>query len=150
MSRFLGAVLVLVLAACGSAGEEPGATTTSTTGAQASTTVTAGDQATTTAAETTTSTTTTTPGPGPTEIVITVVGGSVDRVERFAVPLDGEVRLVVTADVTDEVHVHGYDLHADLIPGVAGTLEFSATRFGIFEIELEEAGLLIAELQVAP
>ena len=77
-------------------------------------------------------------------------GGTVSRVERFDVPLDGAVRMVVTADITDEIHLHGYDLHADVAPGQEAVLEFEATIPGVFEIELEGAGVLIGELQVAP
>ena len=76
--------------------------------------------------------------------------GTVERVERFELPLDGPVRVVVIADVSDEIHLHGYDLHADVFPGAEAVIEFDATIAGVFEIELEESGVLIGELQVAP
>ncbi len=65
------------------------------------------------------------------------------RLENFplAVP-------ALTADVTDEVHVHGYDYYLDLTPGVAVELAFVADIPGIFEIELEGSGLLLFELVV--
>jgi hypothetical protein len=83
-------------------------------------------------------------------IEIALTGGTVGRVERFDVPLDGAVRLTVSSDVPDEVHLHGYDLRADIVPDTAGVIEFDATIPGVFEIELEDSGVLIGELQVAP
>lgn len=85
-----------------------------------------------------------------TEVLITVAGGSADRVQTYRVSLGDEIRLVVTADVTDEVHLHGYDLKAALAPGTAGVIDFVADIPGIFEIELEDAGSLIGELEVSP
>jgi hypothetical protein len=85
-----------------------------------------------------------------TAIEIVLTGGTVERVERFEVPLNGAVRLIVVGDISDEVHLHGYDLHADIAPGLDATVEFDATIPGVFEIELEQAGILIGELQVAP
>jgi hypothetical protein len=103
-----------------------------------------------TTTEAPTTTTTTTEGPVVTSVDIALVGGTVESVERFDVPLDGAVRLTVSADISDEVHLHGYDLHADVAPGQDGTIEFDATIPGVFEIELEGSGVLIGELQVAP
>jgi len=60
------------------------------------------------------------------------------------------VRIVVTADVSDEVHVHGYDLHADVTPDAPGVIEFTAVAPGVYEVELESAGLLLLELTVSP
>ncbi|MBA2384839.1 MAG: hypothetical protein H0V68_09300 [Actinobacteria bacterium] len=56
----------------------------------------------------------------------------------------------MTSDVADEVHVHGYDVHADVARGQPATIEFTADVPGRFEIELEERGLQIAELEVRP
>ena len=104
----------------------------------------------TTSTQAPTSTTTTVAGPVVTVIDIALAGGTVERVERFDVPLDGAVRLTVVGDVADEVHLHGYDLHGDVAPGQDATIEFDATIPGVFEIELEGSGVLIGELQVAP
>ena len=104
----------------------------------------------TTSTQAPTSTTTTVAGPEVTAIEIALTGGTVERVERFDVPLDGAVRLTVSGDVSDEVHLHGYDLHADVASGQDATIEFDATIPGVFEIELEGSGALIGELQVAP
>ena len=65
------------------------------------------------------------------------------------VPLDSEVTLTVTADVTDEVHVHGYDEKTDITAGGQSSLTFKADIPGEFEVELENAHLKIAELKVS-
>ena len=64
---------------------------------------------------------------------------------------EGEtVRFQVRADVTDHVHVHGYDLMKDIRPGQTITFAFPATITGIFEVEFEDAGRQIAQLRVDP
>ena len=60
-----------------------------------------------------------------------------------------EVRLEVTADRADEVHLHGYDRKVDLQPGRPAVLEVRADTPGVFEVELEEAGMKLVELQVS-
>ncbi len=58
--------------------------------------------------------------------------------------------LVVRADVSDHVHLHGYDLMADVAPGAPARLRFTADVPGRFEVELEDLGVPIADLQVRP
>ena len=89
------------------------------------------------------------------EIAVSVEAGSVeaDSVEgggRIPVELDAEVRLIVAADVADEVHLHGYGIFVDVVPGTPATLEFVADIPGIFEVELESLGLVLFELVVEP
>jgi hypothetical protein len=67
---------------------------------------------------------------------------------RVDVTLGETLRLVITADTDDELHVHGYDLRMPIAKGRASTLEFVADIPGVFEVELEEAGLEIIELRV--
>ena len=156
MSRWfvLMAGLVLVLAACGSAVDNAVNTTTSvvttTSPLETTTSETTGATGTSTTTSSEATTATTDAGPTVTVIEITLTLGTVERVERFDVPLDGAVRVVVLADVSDEIHLHGYDLRADVIPGREALFEFDATIAGVFEIELEGSGELIGELQVAP
>ena len=145
-------VVALLAGACTTTADSSTTTTaptTTTTSATTTTPAVTGTTGTTTTATTADSTTTTT---GPVAIVIDIVlaGGTVDRVERFDVPLDSAVRVTVTGDVSDEIHLHGYDLHADVTPQTEAALEFDATIPGVFEIELEGSGELIGELQVAP
>jgi hypothetical protein len=77
-------------------------------------------------------------------------GAAVDGIRRAAVPKGRRVGLVVDADVSDHVHIHGYDLMRDVGPGRRARIDFRATIVGRFEIELEDRGLLIAELEVRP
>jgi heme/copper-type cytochrome/quinol oxidase subunit 2 len=142
------ALFSLLLVACGVQEESfsPAPIPTTTSSTEPTATETTGSSPT-TARE---PTTTTEPDPEITVVAIETTGGAVEVVQRFDVPLNELVRVVVTADVTDEIHVHGYDLHADISPGFAAVLEFVAHIPGVFEIELEESGALIAELKVAP
>jgi len=76
-----------------------------------------------------------------------VDGEPVGGVQRISVSLGDRVTVEVAGDSEDQVHVHGYDLFVDLVDG-EGTLAFDALIPGVFEIELEGSGRLIAELTV--
>jgi hypothetical protein len=58
------------------------------------------------------------------------------------------VRLVVNSDVADEVHVHGYDLKAEVPAHGVGAVEFVADQSGVFEVELESRGAQLSQLEV--
>jgi heme/copper-type cytochrome/quinol oxidase subunit 2 len=60
------------------------------------------------------------------------------------------VLIQVASDVADEVHLHGYDLKVEVAAGSSAEIEFVADIPGVFEVELEEAGLLLFELAVSP
>jgi|SRR5215218_65781 len=60
------------------------------------------------------------------------------------------VRFRVRHDEKEELHVHGYDIKKDLEPGKTVTVSFKGTIPGIFEIELEHSGTLLAQLKVIP
>ena len=95
--------------------------------------------------------TTTEATPAPVQVDVVVVGGQPQGgIVRESVDLDSAVVLTVTSDVADEVHVHGYDLMADVAPGAPATIRFTADAPGRFEIELEDTGVQIAELEVRP
>jgi hypothetical protein len=68
---------------------------------------------------------------------------------RVSVAKGTAVTLVVTSDVADEVHVHGYDIEKELTPGEPATLQFDATIAGVFEVELHGAGTVLLRLQVS-
>ena len=79
----------------------------------------------------------------------TFSGGKVSPpTHRVQVDEGQRVRLTVTSDVAEEVHVHGFDKSKDLEPGVPGTLTFRADQSGLFEVELEEHALQIVQLEV--
>jgi hypothetical protein len=88
---------------------------------------------------------------GPTRIEITVRNAApVGGIVRAKVDEGDQVVIVVDADVSDEIHLHGYDLSADVAPGAPARLEFRATIPGRFEVELEERSRQIAEIEVEP
>jgi heme/copper-type cytochrome/quinol oxidase subunit 2 len=139
-SRALSAVaLALALAvplACGDDGTE-----TSFTG-------------TTVPSPTTTSTTTTTTAPTTTTEVdatvidITVSDGKVTGGGRKQVTKDERVTLRVTSDKADEIHVHGYDISVDINANERAELTFTPNAEGVYEVELEDAGIELLELEV--
>ncbi|MCW2778492.1 MAG: uncharacterized protein JWN17_2217, partial [Frankiales bacterium] len=105
--------LVLPLAACGGkAATEPGQAAP-TSAAAAGTPTTGASQATDTE--------------DAQVVAITVTGGKATGDTRRAdIKLGTRVRLTVTADVVDEVHVHGYDLMKDTVVGQPVDVEFVA------------------------
>jgi hypothetical protein len=86
--------------------------------------------------------------PAGTRVAVSFAGGRVEGGGRIPVPMGGPVTLQVTSDVADEVHVHGYDLSADVAPGSPATVTFDATVPGVFEVELEHLGEELLTLQV--
>ena len=91
----------------------------------------------------------TTASPAGQRIEVQVTGGQASGdTGRVPVAADEHVTLVITSDTADEVHVHGYDLEAELAPGQPTEIAFDATIPGVFEVELHEAGTLLLSLQV--
>jgi hypothetical protein len=128
----------LLLASCGGDDESASPTT--------------GTATTTTTTATTTTTTTTPPRPrGPTQIRIVVENG-VPRggIVRETVARSDRAVLIVRADVSDHIHLHGYDVVRDVAPGMPARLPFRATIPGRFEVELEDRGVQIADITVRP
>ncbi len=74
------------------------------------------------------------------------VGG----IERLEYAKGERVRFVVESDVSDEVHVHGYDRTNFVNAGGTASFDFVAKLEGVFEIELESRHVQIAELRVKP
>lgn len=90
------------------------------------------------------------PSPAPTVIAVTLAGGEVSGVEgRVEVRKGEQVVLRITADIVEEIHVHGYDLYADLVPGQTAQLAFTADLPGSYEVELHQAGRPLFSLRVA-
>jgi hypothetical protein len=83
-------------------------------------------------------------------IEVTVQDGNVQGPDRPTARQREEVLIVVRADVADEVHVHGYDLMADVAPGEPARIRFVAEVAGVFEVELEDAGRLLFQLEIVP
>jgi hypothetical protein len=89
----------------------------------------------------------TTASSGPLQITIDTAKGGI---YRGTVKLGRKVVVTVRANVTDEAHLHAYDIKAKVAPGKPGQIEFTASIPGQFEIELEDRHKLIAVLEVRP
>jgi hypothetical protein len=82
-------------------------------------------------------------------IHITYANGKVSGVgTRVKVKHNSTVALVVTSDVADEVHFHGYNKMADVAKGGTVTIVFKATLQGVFEVELEKLKHRLVLLQI--
>lgn len=91
------------------------------------------------------------PPPGPVRARITVRGGEVVGGRRLLKVEQGkQFVLIVNADVSDHVHLHGYDLMADVAPGKPARVRFKASIAGRFEIELEDRAFQLGQLEVRP
>lgn len=82
-------------------------------------------------------------------IPVTFEGGEVvvsdDRIEIAR----GQVVLfTVTSDVAEHVHIHGYDLFADVAAGETASVMFTADVPGVFEVEFEDSFTFITEIEV--
>ena len=133
-ARLLAAVAVLALLAMSACSRNDDSPTVSTNASAPSTTA-AGPA---------------TSGPATGNVVgVTFRGGKVvEGAARQRVPVNQPVIVRVTSDVADEVHVHGYDKHADVAAGSTTDLRFDANVPGVFEVELEKAHKTLFTLEV--
>jgi hypothetical protein len=79
------------------------------------------------------------------------VGG----VQSFSAKKDSTVRIVISTDAPDQVHLHGYDIEKEATPAKPAVLRFKANIEGSFELEshtAEHEGKepLLAHLHVEP
>jgi FtsP/CotA-like multicopper oxidase with cupredoxin domain len=88
--------------------------------------------------------------PERTVIEITYRDGAVEGPTTFTVTQGDRVRILVHADVSDEVHFHGYDLMADVTPDEPARIDFLADAAGVYEVELEDLGQPLIELEIVP
>ncbi|TFV78278.1 hypothetical protein E4P39_03370 [Blastococcus sp. CT_GayMR19] len=134
-TSLLTAGVVLALSGCAGTDESPASPSPGTSATESSV-----PESSTSAAPTT---------PAGQRIVVTVTGGQVTGdTGRVPVAAGEQVTLVVTSDVADELHLHGYDLRTALTPGTPAELSFEATVPGVFEVELHDAGTVLLSLQV--
>ncbi|PWR11904.1 hypothetical protein DKT68_04550 [Micromonospora acroterricola] len=83
------------------------------------------------------------------QITVTIAKRRVDPpTGRVTVGKGQLVRITVTSDVPDELHVHGYDLGARLPAGTPASVEFRAEKTGLFEVETHESELVLFQLVV--
>jgi heme/copper-type cytochrome/quinol oxidase subunit 2 len=94
----------------------------------------------------------TTPAPatsGTRVIEVRIADGAVQTdADRVEVAAGQSVRVVVTSDVDDELHVHGVDETVDLVAGETTTLDVIVDEPGVFDVETHEGGLLLFQLVV--
>lgn len=77
-------------------------------------------------------------------------GKPVGGVRNLTYNKGDRIRFKVDSDVSDEVHVHGYDLMKDVKAGGTVEFDFPASIEGAFEAELEGHRQQIVELRVNP
>jgi hypothetical protein len=82
-------------------------------------------------------------------IAVAVAGGKVTpALGRVTVSKGQTVKIVVTTDKADEVHVHGYEKEAATEPGSPTVIELVADQTGTFEVETHESNKVLFLLQV--
>lgn len=86
---------------------------------------------------------------GVTEVAISVRNGKVSPAfHRVQISLGRRVRLLVTSDVDDEVHVHGYEIEEKLEAGRPTTVDLTADQPGGFTVEAHSTDLGLVPLEV--
>jgi hypothetical protein len=93
----------------------------------------------------------TAPDPAATVVTASVIAKKVTAPSRsVTVKVGSKVRVAITTDVADEVHVHTYDLKEDVAAGCTSAIDFVANIPGTVEVELEDAGLEVLEIKATP
>jgi len=129
-----GLVLVLAVGGCASGDDDSDAATTSSPSATSGGSASSGEA---------------TEAEQAVEVSVAVTDGKVEpKPHRVEVAKDSQVRLIVTSDVDDELHVHGYEVEAELEAGRPTTVELVADQTGIFEVETHESELELLQLEV--
>ncbi|MEA2332111.1 MAG: hypothetical protein QOH58_2249 [Thermoleophilaceae bacterium] len=96
------------------------------------------------------------PPPRPEVTRIRIEGGQVAGGPKTIEAQQGDtVRIVVSSDAPDELHLHGYDITREAGPGRPARFRFKANAEGAFELEshtAEDAGNdpLVARLLIGP
>jgi len=86
----------------------------------------------------------------PLVITIDQSGKPVGGVQKLTVTKGGRIRFTVDSAVSDEVHLHGYDVPEDVEAGGSVSFDVPATLEGEFEAELENRHEQILDLTVNP
>ena len=95
-----------------------------------------------------------TPAPTPSANVQVVevslkAGKATPNGDRLTVDKGTILRLEITSDHDDEVHVHGYDVEIPVTAGTTVKKEITLDQVGRFEIESHEPALTIVQLVVS-
>jgi hypothetical protein len=82
---------------------------------------------------------------------LTIKGGRLISGPALMQVHEGEqVTLTIKSDGSDEVHLHGYDLHASISAQQIARLRFTADRTGRFGLELHKAHTELGAIEVYP
>jgi heme/copper-type cytochrome/quinol oxidase subunit 2 len=90
------------------------------------------------------------PAPPPVTQIVVKGGQPAGGIKTITVDKGDQIRFAVSSDVSDEVHVHGYDFMKDVEAGGKVSFSFPAKIDGEFEVELESRAVQIAKLVVNP
>jgi heme/copper-type cytochrome/quinol oxidase subunit 2 len=90
------------------------------------------------------------PAPPPVTQIVVKNAKPVGGIKTITVNKGDQVRFTVSSDVSDEIHVHGYDFMKDVKAGGKVSFSFPAKIDGEFEAELESRGEQILKLVVNP
>jgi hypothetical protein len=77
-------------------------------------------------------------------------GEPVGGIQELEYSAGEDIRFRVSSDAAEEIHVHGYDFSQNVPAGGTIEFDFPAELEGIYEAELEELGVQIAELRINP
>ena len=145
----MAAAAVLVLAGCASGASDAGGDISEAPVSETTTAAPTSETTTAPPAPTATSEPTGGPTDDAVEVPLEVREGRVSPpTHRVKIMAGQTVRLLVTSDTADEVHVHGYNQKVEVQPGIQAVVEFVADQSGVFEVELEEASLQLVQLEV--
>ena len=136
--------------ATGTASQSASTTTAQSTASTGTSGTETGDDSGSETGSTATATSTSTPAVPASQTINVVNGQPQGGVKTVTFKKGDQAVLKVNSDTADEIHVHGYDLMKDVEKGGSVTFTFKATIDGRFEVELEDAGTQIANLEVTP
>jgi len=71
-------------------------------------------------------------------------------IEKLSFKVGDQITFRVKSGTSDEIHVHGYDIHKSVKAGGQVVFSFKGKLDGVFVVELESRGEQIAELRVKP
>ena len=89
------------------------------------------------------------PPPQVRHFTIRVTGVRTDTTQLTAYEGD-TITITVYADRSEEIHLHGYDLHFHPTPDKPATITFKADKTGTFEYEIEDSSTHLGNLEVKP
>jgi cupredoxin-like protein len=77
-------------------------------------------------------------------------GRAVGGIKKIVVQKDQPIRIVVSVDKPQPVHLHGYSIEKEIKPGKPATYSFRAKNEGAYEMESHASNQKVAILRVEP